>query len=278
MAEGYARITGKPGVCIVTSGPGATNMSAYGVTQQARLASESASASRRLFAVTPIADALMDGTPLVVITGQVSTSVIGTDAFQEAVSRPNPTSSTVYNECRVFVMCLPTLRCAQDVMGMARACTKWCTLLRDVHDLPRAMSEAFAIATSGRPGPVLIDLPKDVAAAKLLRAPDIVPRISNRMREKAAMQIETSGMSPEQRHRIADMINKAERPIIYCGQGVAQAGAVAELRQLAAQGNIPVTTSLLGMGSFDETDPRSLHMLGMHGSVYANYAMQVYRV
>lgn len=221
MAEGYARITGKPGVCIVTSGPGATNM------------------------MTPLADALMDGTPLVVIAGQVSTAVIGTDAFQEA-----------------------------DIMGMARACTKWCTQLRDVHDLPRAMNEAFAIARSGRPGPVLIDLPKDVAAAKLSRVPDVVPRIANRMIEKAAMQREALGMTPEQCRRIADMINAAERPIIYCGQGVAQADAVAELRQLASQGNIPVTTSLLGMGSFDETDARSVHMLGMHGSVYANYTVQ----
>ena len=221
MAEGYSRVTGRPGVVLVTSGPGATNM------------------------VTPMADALMDGTPMVVLTGQVATTHIGTDAFQEV-----------------------------DMVGLARSVTKWCTLVKDVRDLPRAMHEAFAIATAGRPGPVLIDLPKDVTAATLHERPDVAPRIARRMQEKAALQRLQHGLSPDQRARIAKLVNGAERPVIYCGQGVLSGGAVAELRELAARGNIPVTTTLLGMGAFDETDARSLHMLGMHGSVYANYAMQ----
>lgn len=221
MAEGYARVTGKPGVVLVTSGPGATNI------------------------VTPLVDALMDGTPMVALTGQVATALIGTDAFQEA-----------------------------DVVGIMRPATKWTTLVKDVRDLPRAINEAFAIATSGRPGPVLIDLPKDVTAAVLRETPDVAPRVARRMAEKSAIARARMGLSPEQREKIARLINECERPVIYAGQGILSAGAVAELRQLAAQGNIPVTTTLLGMGAFDEMDPRSLHMLGMHGSVYANYAMQ----
>lgn len=221
MAEGYARVTGEPGVVLVTSGPGATNI------------------------VTPLADALMDGTPVVAFTGQVATSAIGTDAFQEA-----------------------------DVVGIMRPATKWTTLVKDVRDLPRAINEAFAIATSGRPGPVLVDLPKDVTASKLTEKPDIVPRVAKRNAEKAQIQRSQLALDPQQRQRLAKMINEAERPVIYAGQGVLSAGAVAELRELAAKGNIPVTTTLLGMGAFDETDPRSLHMLGMHGAAYANYAMQ----
>ena len=221
MAEGYARVTRKPGVVLVTSGPGATNM------------------------VTPMADALMDGTPMVVLTGQVSTALIGTDAFQEV-----------------------------DMVGLARPITKWCTLVRDVRDLPRAINEAFAIATSGRPGPVLVDLPKDVTASVLRERPNMAPRISQRMAAKAALALGERGFSPAQRERVAALLNAAERPIIYAGQGVLGARAEGELRELAAAANVPVTTTLLGMGAFDETDPRSLHMLGMHGSAYANFAMQ----
>lgn len=221
MAEGYARVTGKPGVCLVTSGPGATNV------------------------ITPLADALLDGTPLIVFTGQVATSLIGTDAFQEA-----------------------------DVVGIARPCTKWCTLIKDVRDLPRAINEAFLIATSGRPGPVLIDLPKDMTASVLRERPDVVPRIARRMNEKMLIQRSELGLTVEQRERIVTLINNAQQPVIYAGQGVLSGNAVSELRELAIKGNIPVTTTLLGMGSFDETHPHSLHMLGMHGSVYANYAMQ----
>jgi acetolactate synthase I/II/III large subunit len=221
MAEGYARVTGKPGVAIVTSGPGATNM------------------------ITPLADALMDGTPLVVLTGQVATTHIGTDAFQEA-----------------------------DVVGLARSVTKWCTLVKDVRDLPRAINEAFAIAKSGRPGPVLVDLPKDVTASILRERTCAKPRILDMINEKSALQRHKFGLKADQRDRIVKMINEAERPIIYCGQGVVSANAVNELRELAQKGDIPVTTTLMSMGAFDETDPRSLHMLGMHGSAYANYAMQ----
>ena len=221
MAEGYARVTGKPGICLVTSGPGATNV------------------------ITPLADALLDGTPLIVFSGQVATSLIGTDAFQEA-----------------------------DVVGIARPCTKWCTLVKDVRDLPRAINEAFAIATSGRPGPVLIDLPKDMTASVLKERPDVIPRIARRMNEKAVIQRSELGLTVEQRERIVTLINNAQSPVIYAGQGVLTSNAVKELREFAIKANIPVTTTLLGMGSFDETHPNSLHMLGMHGSVYANYAMQ----
>lgn len=221
MAEGYARASGRPGVVLVTSGPGATNI------------------------VTPLADAYMDGTPIVALTGQVSTSAIGTDAFQEA-----------------------------DVVGITRPCTKWNMLVKDVRELPRAMREAFAIATSGRPGPVLLDLPKDVTASVLKEPVDDTPRSALRMGEKAVSQQAVAGLTPAQLERIASMINSAAQPVIYAGQGVIAAGAVEQLRALAAAGNIPVTTTLLGMGVFDELDPRSLHMLGMHGSVYANYAMQ----
>jgi acetolactate synthase-1/2/3 large subunit len=221
MAEGFARVTGKPGVLLVTSGPGATNI------------------------VTPMLDALMDGTPLVAITGQVATSAIGTDAFQEA-----------------------------DVVGIMRPVSKWCVLVKDVRDLPRSINEAFAIAMAGRPGPVLVDLPKDVSSAVLMEVPDVAPRIAKRMAAKSAIQSERDGLNPVLLARIVELINGAERPIIYAGQGIITAGASEELRALACAGNIPVTTTLLGMGAFDECDPRSLLMLGMHGSATANYAMQ----
>jgi acetolactate synthase-1/2/3 large subunit len=212
MAEGYARATGKPGVVLVTSGPGATNT------------------------VTPLQDALMDGTPLVVFSGQVATSAIGTDAFQEA-----------------------------DVTGITRSCTKWNVLVKDVRDLPRKINEAFHIATTGRPGPVLVDLPKDVTAA-LIRGPVAAePHLPGYF-------IREQGTSSEIA-RAAEMINRAQRPVLYVGQGAILSGAAAILAQVAAKANIPVTTTLQGLGAFDETDPRSLHMLGMHGAAYANWAM-----
>jgi len=135
----------------------------------------------------------------------------------------------------------------------SRAITQWCTLIRDVHDLPGALDEAFAHCVERPPWASPHRPPKDVSAARLQHVPDVKLRIASRMAEKAALQRETGGMSQAQCARIAGLINNAQRPIIYAGQGVAQAGAVAELRQLAAQGDIPVTTSLLGMGSFDET-------------------------
>ena len=225
MAEGYARATGKPGVVLVASGPGATNV------------------------VTPMQDALMDGTPLVVFTGQVPTIAMGTDAFQEA-----------------------------DVVGITRSCTKWNVLVKDIRELPRRINEAFYIAQAGRPGPVLVDLPKDVTAGILTTTPSSAPRMASRMFQKQLA--ERAQQDPfEQRaqfERVVSMINGAKRPVIYAGQGVITAGggAVASLRALAQRANIPVTTTLQGMGAFDERDDLSLHMLGMHGSAYANYAMQ----
>jgi acetolactate synthase-1/2/3 large subunit len=223
MAEGYARASGKPGVVVVTSGPGATNV------------------------VTPMQDALMDGTPMVVFCGQVVTSAIGSDAFQEA-----------------------------DTVGITRACTKWNVLVKNIAELPRRINEAFEIATSGRPGPVLVDLPKDVTAGTLQRAipmssslPTSVSAATLAARELSKKQLETSIK------RSADLINIAKKPVIYAGQGILQTPNGTELlKELADKAKIPVTTTLQGLGGFDELDPKSLHMLGMHGSAYANMAMQ----
>ncbi|SAL98233.1 hypothetical protein [Absidia glauca] len=227
MAEGYARATGKPGVVLVTSGPGATNV------------------------VTAMADALADGVPLIVFTGQVPTAAIGTDAFQEA-----------------------------DVVGISRGCTKWNVMVKDIAELPRRINEAFTIATSGRPGPVLVDLPKDVTAG-ILRRP--IPTNTMIPSRPTAIPNTAIGAFTEEAvskpfpvlKRAAELINQAKRPVIYAGQGiVGHPDGPKVLTQLANQGNIPVTTTLCGLGSFDEEDPKSLHMLGMHGSCYANLAMQ----
>lgn len=216
-ADGYARATGKPGVCIVTSGPGATNT------------------------VTPLATAQLDSIPIVVFSGQVATKVIGNDAFQEA-----------------------------DVTGITRPCTKWNYLVKDVRELPRIVNEAFLVATSGRPGPVLIDLPKDVTTAVCPEEVDDTPREHIRKRRKTNL----SGGSAKQVAEAAEMINRSERPVLYVGGGAIISNAWQAVRKLAEKGNIPCTTTLLGMGAFDECDPRSLLMLGMHGSVFANYAVQ----
>ena len=213
MAEGYARASGRPGVVLVTSGPGATNT------------------------VTPLQDALMDGTPIVVFTGQVATGAIGTDAFQEA-----------------------------DVTGITRPCTKWNVLVKDVRDIPRRINEAFLIATSGRPGPVLVDLPKDVTASVLREPVDVEPNLPG-------YHVRELGTSSEI-ERVAELINRAERPVFYVGQGAILAGAHEVLRQCAKLANIPVTTTLHGLGAFDEHDDLSLHMLGMHGAAYANWSMR----
>lgn len=213
MAEGYARATGKPGVVLVTSGPGATNT------------------------VTAMQDALMDGTPLIVFSGQVATGAIGTDAFQEA-----------------------------DVTGISRPCTKWNVLIKNVADIPRRINEAFHIATTGRPGPVLVDLPKDVTAATLKHSVSDQPHLPG-------YHIRELGTSTEI-NRAAQMINQADRPVFYAGQGAVHSGAFDLLRQCADKGNIPVTTTLQGLGAFDEDSPLSLHMLGMHGAAYANWAMR----
>ncbi len=216
-ADGYARATGKPGVCIVTSGPGATNT------------------------ITPLATAHMDSVPILVFSGQVPSKVIGNDAFQEA-----------------------------DVTGISRPCTKWNYLVKDIRELPRVINEAFAIATTGRPGPVLIDLPKDVTAGICPEEPDDAPRAHILKRRAFAAH----GGNPKQVLEAAEAINAAERPVLYVGGGAIISGAWQALRKLAAKGNIPCTTTLLGLGAFDEMDDRSLYMLGMHGSAFANYAVQ----
>ncbi|KAK3318258.1 thiamine diphosphate-binding protein [Apodospora peruviana] len=223
MAEGYARASGKPGVVLVTSGPGATNV------------------------ITPMADALADGTPMVVFTGQVVTSAIGSDAFQEA-----------------------------DVIGISRACTKWNVMVKSVAELPRRINEAFEIATSGRPGPVLVDLPKDITAGVLRRAipTDVaIPTIPSAA-TRAAIELSKKQLDAAIR-RVADLINIAKKPVIYAGQGVVQSkNGPALLKAISEKASLPVTTTLHGLGAFDELDEKSLHMLGMHGSAYANMAMQ----
>lgn len=223
MAEGYARASGKPGVVLVTSGPGATNV------------------------ITPIQDAFSDGTPLVVFCGQVPTTAIGSDAFQEA-----------------------------DVVGISRQCTKWNVMVKSVAELPRRINEAFEIATSGRPGPVLVDLPKDVTAGILRRAIPTevdIPSLPSAA-SRAAMESSDRVLSNSLK-RVADLINKAKKPVIYAGQGVILSeGGPEALRELADKASIPVTTTLQGLGAFDELDEKSLHMLGMHGAAYANMAIQ----
>ncbi|KAL9129537.1 MAG: hypothetical protein Q9217_002024 [Psora testacea] len=223
MAEGYARASGKPGVVLVTSGPGATNV------------------------ITPMQDALSDGTPLVVFSGQVPTSAIGSDAFQEA-----------------------------DVIGISRACTKWNVMVKDVAEMPMRIKEAFEIATSGRPGPVLVDLPKDVQA-NILRRP--IPIASTLPSHPSAASLAARDLSKKQLdgaiRRVARLVNIAEKPVIYAGQGViALPEGPRLLRELADRASIPVTTTVQGLGGFDELNEKSLHMLGMHGSPYANMAIQ----
>ena len=214
-AEGYARSTGKPGVVLVTSGPGATN------------------------AITGIVDALMDSIPMVVFTGQVPTHLIGTDAFQEA-----------------------------DTVGITRACTKHNYLVKDVRDLPRIIHEAFHIATSGRLGPVLIDIPKDVQFARGTYAGpnDVVHDHGYNPRTKG---------DPGRIAEAVKLIAGARRPILYTGGGVINAGpAAAEaLRELATLTGAPVTSTLMGLGAFPAADPAWLGMVGMHGTFEANNAM-----
>jgi len=214
MADGYARATGKVGTVVVTSGPGATNLT------------------------TALATAYMDSIPMVAITGQVATAAIGNDAFQEA-----------------------------DVVGVTRPVTKHNVLVKSVEDLPRILREAYHVARTGRPGPVLVDLPKDVQVKTAsgsngeMNLPGYRPRVKGNSR-----QIRLA----------AEAINASERPVLYVGGGVISAGASAELRQMARKGHIPVTTTLLGMGAIDEVEDAdlALNMLGMHGSAYANFAVQ----
>ncbi len=212
MADGYARATGKVGVCLATSGPGATNL------------------------VTAIATAYMDSVPVVALTGQVKTNLIGNDAFQEA-----------------------------DVTGITRPVTKHNYLVKDVRDLARIVREAFYVASSGRPGPVLIDLPADVTMA------EFDGEVDDTMQLPGYKPTETGHSLQIQ--KAADALNNASRPVLYVGGGVLIAGASEELTALARKAKVPVTTTLMGLGVFPETDPLSLGMLGMHGTVYANYAV-----
>ncbi len=211
-ADGYARAKGKPGVVLVTSGPGATNT------------------------VTGIANAHMDSIPMVIITGQVATRMIGNDAFQEA-----------------------------DIVGITRPCTKYSFLVKDVEELAKTIKEAFYIASTGRPGPVLVDLPKDVSGA---RADFVYP-------EKVTIRSynPTYHGNKWQIKQAAQAIARAKRPVIYAGGGVLLSKASETLKELAEFNQIPVTLTLMGLGGFPGTHPLFLGMLGMHGTYAANMAV-----
>lgn len=214
MADGYARASGKVGVAMATSGPGATNM------------------------VTGIATAMMDSSPIVCITGQVTTGAIGGDAFQET-----------------------------DMTGVTLPITKHNYLVTDIDDLAQTIREAFYIARTGRPGPVLIDIPKDVQNASIEFVYPTDP-------------IDLPGYHPpakatdEEVAAALELINKAERPVILAGHGVLISGAMKELRELAEKGNIPVTTTLLGIGALPASHPMNMGMMGMHGGSWPNHAIQ----
>jgi acetolactate synthase-1/2/3 large subunit len=211
-ADGYARATGKVGVCIATSGPGATNLT------------------------TGIANAYMDSIPMVAITGQVKTSLIGNDAFQEA-----------------------------DVTGITRPITKHNYLVKDVKDLARIVREAFYIASTGRPGPVLIDIPSDV---QMQDTEFIWPQTIEMRSYKP-----TYFGHPGQIKKAVKLINQSKKPIIYAGGGVISSNASEALREFAQKIQAPVTLTLMGLGGFPATDPLYLGMLGMHGTAYANHAI-----
>ncbi len=212
MADGYARATGKPGVCLVTSGPGATNT------------------------ITGLATANVDGIPMVVITGQVALSLIGTDAFQEA-----------------------------DTTGIARGVSKHCFLVKSADEIPQVVAEAFYIATHGKPGPVVIDIPKNCQQA--LTSAQYPERVSLR-----AYHPESTATTA-QLNRLAKLINEAKRPVLYAGGGVIAAGAAKDVAALAERAQIPVATTLMGLGAFDERNDLALGLAGMHGSAAANWAL-----
>jgi len=213
-ADGYARATGQVGVCLATSGPGATNL------------------------VTGIATAHMDSIPLVAITGQVARPAIGTDAFQET-----------------------------DTFGITLPLVKHSYVVRRADEIPQTIADAFHIANTGRPGPVLIDIPKDVGAETC----DYVPVPPGQVRIRGVAP--TASGSPRPIERALQAIDAAERPLLYVGGGAIASGAHAEVSELAQRFQIPVTTTLMGLGAFDERDPLSVGMLGMHGTAYANYAV-----
>ena len=212
MADGYARSTGKPGVCLVTSGPGATNT------------------------ITGLATANIDGIPLVLITGQVSLSLIGTDAFQEA-----------------------------DTTGITRAVSKHNFLVHSADEIPEIIAQAFYIATHGKPGPVVIDIPKNCQQA--LTAAQYPERVSLRAYHPE------SAATTSQLNKLAKLINESKRPVIYAGGGVIASGAAKDVSILAHKAEIPVATTLMGLGAFDERDPLALRLAGMHGAPAANWAI-----
>ena len=211
-ADGYARAAGKTGVCLVTSGPGATNT------------------------VTGIASAYMDSIPLVIITGQVPTHLIGNDAFQEV-----------------------------DIVGITRPCTKHNYLVKNIADLAKTIKEAFYIAGSGRPGPVLIDIPKDV----------VNQLVDYKTPEKVRLRSYNPTYNPniKQLNKVIKLINEAKKPVIFAGGGIILSNAHAELTELARKTQIPVTASLMGLGGFPASDPLWLGMVGMHGTYRSNMAI-----
>ncbi|WP_392478459.1 biosynthetic-type acetolactate synthase large subunit [Nostoc sp. C110] len=213
-ADGYARATGKVGVCFGTSGPGATNL------------------------VTGIATAYMDSIPMIVVTGQVARPSIGTDAFQET-----------------------------DIYGITLPIVKHSYVVRDPKDMARIVAEAFHIASTGRPGPVLIDVPKDVALEEF----DYVPVKPGSVKLRGYRP--TVKGNPRQINAAIQLITESRRPLLYIGGGAIAAGAHEEIKELAELFNIPVTTTLMGIGAFDEHHPLALGMLGMHGTAYANFAV-----
>ncbi|WP_199304349.1 biosynthetic-type acetolactate synthase large subunit [Microcoleus sp. FACHB-1515] len=213
-ADGYARATGKVGVCFGTSGPGATNL------------------------VTGIATAQMDSIPMVIVTGQVARPAIGSDAFQET-----------------------------DIYGITLPIVKHSYVVRDVRDIPRIVAEAFYIASSGRPGPVLIDVPKDVGLEQFDYEP-VAPGSVNLPGYRPTVK-----GNPRQLFQALKLIRQAKQPLLYVGGGAIAASAHAEIHALAERYQIPVTTTLMGKGAFDERHPLALGMLGMHGTAYANFAV-----
>ena len=219
MAAGYARASGKVGVAVVTSGPGATNM------------------------VTPVRDSTADSIPLVVICGQVATQAIGSDAFQEA-----PIS---------------------NIMG---SCAKHVFLVTDASQLEATMRTAFTIARSGRSGPVVVDIPKDIQNITLtFKGEGELPLPGYRNRLRA---VEQAALSDDDCKHFFDALSRAKRPLIYAGGGVIAGNAATALKTFVDAFGLPVTTTLMGIGGYDTTDPLALHMLGMHGTAYANYAVE----
>ncbi len=213
MADAYARATGRVGVVVATSGPGATNLT------------------------TGLATAMMDSVPLVALTGQVRTDLIGNDAFQEA-----------------------------DTTGITRPITKHNVIVKDPNDLAKTIREAFYIASTGRPGPVLVDIPVDMQVAQVaVTPPEPIELPGYKIRHKGhARQVAAA----------AEAINASQKPVLYVGGGVIMANASEELRQVVKKAHVPVTMTLMGLGAFDQSEPESLDMLGMHGAAYANYAVQ----